>query len=50
MPELQHTDDDLDEFATFWWGPDIDTLSVTEAIENGQMTAFIRAVSTWLTE
>jgi hypothetical protein len=50
MSELQHTDDDLDEFATFWWGPDTDTLSVTEAIESGQMTAFIRAASTWLTE
>jgi hypothetical protein len=50
MTELQHTDDDLDEFATFWWGPETDNLTVTEAIENGQMTAFIRAVSSRLTE
>ena len=50
MTELSHTDDDLDEFAVFWWGPDPDTLTVTEAIESGQMTAFIRAISTWLTE
>ena len=48
--EPQHTDDDLNEFATFWWGPETDNLMVTEAIENGQMTEFIRAVSTWLTE
>jgi len=50
MTELHHTDDDLDEFSTFWWGPDTDNLTVAEAIENGQMTAFIRAMSTWLTE
>jgi hypothetical protein len=50
MTELQHTDDDLDEFAIFWWGPDTDGLTVTAAIENGQMTAFVRAVATWLTE
>jgi len=50
MTELQHTDDDLDEFATFWWGPDTDDLTVTAAIENGQMTAFARAVATWITE
>ena len=50
MTELFHTDDDLDEFAVFWWGPEPDTLTITEAIESGQMTAFIRAVSTWLTE
>jgi hypothetical protein len=50
MSELQHTDDDLDEFATFWWGPETDALSVAEAIENGQMTAFVRAASAWLTE
>jgi hypothetical protein len=50
MTELQHTDDDLDEFATFWWGPETDDLTVATAIENGQMTAFVRAVVTWLTE
>jgi len=50
MTELKHNDDDLDEFATFWWGPDTDDLTVTAAIENGQMTAFVRAVATWITE
>jgi hypothetical protein len=50
MPELSHNDDGLDEFAIFWWGPETDNLTVAEAIESGQMTAFIRAVSTWLTE
>ena len=50
MTELSHDDDGLDEFATFWWGPETDKLTVTEAIESGQMTAFIRTVSTWLTE
>ena len=48
--ELQHTDDDLDEFANFWWGPETDDLTVATAIENGQMTAFVRAIVTWLTE
>jgi hypothetical protein len=50
MTELSHSDDGLDEFATFWWGPETDNLTIAEAIESGQMTAFIRAVSTWLTE
>ncbi len=50
MTELSHSDDGLDEFATFWWGPETDKLTVAEAIESGQMTAFIRAVPTWLTE
>ena len=48
--ELRHSDDDLDEFATFWWGAETDNLTVAEAVESGQMTAFVRAVSTWLTE
>jgi hypothetical protein len=48
MSEL--SDDDLDEFAIFWWGPENDDLAVSEAIESGQMTAFIRALSTWLTK
>jgi len=48
--ELRQSDDDLDEFATFWWGAETDNLTVAEAVESGQMTAFVRAVSTWLTE
>jgi hypothetical protein len=44
------SDDDLDEFAVFWWGPEADELNIAEAIENGQMTTFVRAVFTWLTE
>jgi hypothetical protein len=50
MTQPSHTDDDFDEFAIFWWGSETDSLTVTEAIESGQMSSFIRAVSTWLTE
>ena len=37
--------DDLDEFAVYWWGPDVDgENSLAEAIESGQMSEFARAV------
>lgn len=37
--------DDLDEFAIYWWGPDVDgENSLAEAIESGQMSEFARAV------
>jgi hypothetical protein len=35
------TEDDWDEYATYWWGAETDELSVTDAIENGLMTQFI---------
>jgi hypothetical protein len=38
------TDDELDEFALFWWGSDIDERTVTDVIECCSMTAFARAV------
>jgi hypothetical protein len=31
MPELSHNDDGLDEFATFWWGPETDNLTIAFA-------------------
>lgn len=37
--------DDLDEFAIYWWGPDVDgENSLAEAIESGRMSEFARAV------
>lgn len=37
--------DDLDEFAVYWWGPDVDgENSLADAIESGQMSEFARAV------
>ena len=38
------TDDDLDEFAVFWWGADADERTVTDVIESGSMAAFAGAV------
>jgi hypothetical protein len=38
------TDEELDEFAVFWWGSDTDERTVTDVIECGSMTAFARAV------
>ena len=35
------TEDDWDEYATYWWGPDTDGLYVCDAIESGLMTQFI---------
>ena len=40
------TDDDLDELALFWWGPDTDERTVSEVIEEGSMSAFARYVLT----
>ena len=40
------TDDDLDELALFWWGPDTDEHTVSEVIEEGSMSAFARYVLT----
>ena len=39
------TEDDWDEYALYWWGPDTDGLSVSDAIESGMMTQFILAVT-----
>jgi hypothetical protein len=38
------TDDELDEFIIFWWGPDTDGLELSAMIENGLMSTFVRAV------
>jgi hypothetical protein len=38
------TDEELDEFAVFWWGSDTDERTVTDVIECCSMAAFARAV------
>jgi hypothetical protein len=38
------TDEELDEFAVFWWGSDTDERTVTNVIECCSMAAFARAV------
>jgi hypothetical protein len=40
------TDEDLDEFALFWWGSDTDQRTVTDVIECCSMAAYARAVLT----
>ncbi len=45
QPEPQGpTDEELDEFAIYWWGSEIDERSVSDVIESGSMAAFARAV------
>ena len=44
LPHLTLTDDDLDEFALFWWGSDVDERTVSDVLESGSVTAFARAV------
>jgi len=45
QPEPQGpTDEELDEFATYWWGPETDERTVSDVIECGSMSAFARAV------
>lgn len=36
--------DDVDEFAISWWGSETDELSISEAIEEGNMSNFVIAV------
>lgn len=44
QPEPQGpTDEELDEFAIYWWGTEIDERSVSDVIECGSMTAYARA-------
>jgi len=45
-PPEPPTDEELDEFAIYWWGPDTDerTVSVSDAIECCNMVSFARAV------
>jgi hypothetical protein len=38
------TDEEMDEFALFWWGSDADERTVTDVIECCSMAAFARAV------
>ena len=42
-PPEPPTDEELDEFVVFWWGPDTDERTVTDVIEGGSMAAFARA-------
>lgn len=42
-PPKSPTDEELDEFVVFWWGSDTDERTVTDVIECGNMTAFVRA-------
>jgi hypothetical protein len=45
QPEPQGpTDEELDEFAIYWWGSETDERSVSDVIESGSMTAYARAV------
>ena len=44
LPHLTLTDDDLDEFALFWWGSDVDERTVSDVLDSGSVTAFARAV------
>jgi hypothetical protein len=50
QPEPEEpTDEDLDEFAVFWWGSDTDERTVTDVIECCSMTAYAHAVlARWL--
>lgn len=34
----------LDEFATYWWGPETENLYIEDMVENGTMAKFARAV------
>jgi hypothetical protein len=44
QPEPQGpTDEELDEFAIYWWGSEIDERSVSDVIECGSMAAYARA-------
>lgn len=45
-PPKPPTNEELDEFAIYWWGPDTDerTVSVSDAIECCNMGSFARAV------
>ena len=45
QPEPQGpTDEELDEFAIYWWGPETEESSVSDVIEIGSMAAYGRAV------
>ncbi len=44
QPEPQGpTNEELDEFAIYWWGSETDERSVSDVIECGSMAAFARA-------
>jgi hypothetical protein len=38
------TDEELDEFAIYWWGSETDERSVSDVIECGSMAAYAQAV------
>jgi hypothetical protein len=45
QPEPQGpTNEELDEFAIYWWGPETDESLVSDVIECGSMVAYARAV------
>ena len=41
------TDEDLGEFATYWFGSNTDERTVTDVLEDGSLVAFVRALSSW---
>ena len=42
------TIEELDEFLIWWWGPDTDECSVTDAIQDGQMAELLQdALKRW---
>lgn len=49
MAENQ-ADDDMDEFCIYWWGSNTDERTIADAIEDGSMSTFVRAVLTWFGE
>lgn len=46
MPEELPTHD-LDEFCTYWWGSEPEEYSIADAVEDGSMLSFAKAVLTW---
>lgn len=44
------TTDDFDEFCIYWWGSSTDERTVTDAIEDGSMSTFAKAILTWFGE
>lgn len=38
------TDEELDEFAVFWWGPERDANTLDDLVQDGLMGEFARAV------
>ena len=42
------TIEELDEFLVWWWGPDTDECTITDAIQDGQMAELVQdALKRW---